>query len=153
MQHTLPSHQAVTGLKTNTGHHRWAGWHASQTGGLAGVSPRVGGPCGVGIAVVEADAMTHLKQGPSGAWGLRQVDLLTPHPPPDWQAGTGQAQASPMPSAGKTFASLWRQMRKDRTRGSKMKFKWFLQGDARQLSPRVWTTQGSAGAGAWHVSF
>lgn len=99
MQHTLPSHQAVTGLKTNTEHHRWAGWHASQAGGLAGVSPRVGGPCGVGIAVVEADVITHLKQGSSGTRGLRQVDLLTPHPPPDWQVGTGQAQAAPMPSA------------------------------------------------------
>ena len=99
MQHTLPRHQAVTGLKINTGYYRWVGWHASLVGGLAGFSPRVSGPCGAGIAVVEADVMTHLKQGLSRMRGLCQVDLLTPHPPPDWQAGTGQARAAPMSSA------------------------------------------------------
>lgn len=52
-----------------------------------GFSPRVGRPCGAGIAMVEADIMTHLKQGLSAMRGLCQVDLLIPHPSPRLAGG------------------------------------------------------------------
>ena len=140
MQHTLPSHQAVTGLKTNTGHYRWVGWHASRVGGLVGFSPRVGRPCGAGIAMVEADVMTHLKQGRSGMRGLCQVDLLIPHPSPRLAGGH-------MPSAWHDICLF---MEADAERSHTWvhnEIQMVLQGGAWQPRPGVGPTLGSVGPG------
>lgn len=73
-------------------------------------------PCGAGI--VEADIMTHLKQGLSAMRGLCQVDLILIQPQ------TGRRAHCPPP--GKTLPLYGGGCRERSYRGSTMKFKWFL---------------------------